>query len=176
VLSGRAPKRRGREGELSFEAVLKVQTEGGSVEASDSSLVINGARTVNLYLVAATSFISYKDISGDPSRICSAYMDGIKDRPYTSIRRDHIEEHQSLFNRVEMDFGSTEESELPTDERLQKFQESDDPSLVALYFQYGRYLLISSSRPGCQPANLQGLWNSKPHPPWDSKHTVNINC
>ena len=176
VLSGRAPETKGREGELSFEAVLKVQTEGGSVKASDSSLVVNGARTVNLYLVAATSFISYKDISGDPSRICSAYMNGIEDRPYTFIRRDHIEEHQSLFNRVEMDFGSTEESELPTDERLQKFQESGDPSLVALYFQYGRYLLISSSRPGCQPANLQGLWNPHPHPPWDSKYTVNINC
>ena len=88
---------------------------------------------------------------------------------------DHIREHQRLFNRVRLDLGTTEAAGLPTDQRPAKFLEGVDPHLATLYFQYGRYLLISSSRAGTQPANLQGLWNDSMTPPWESKYTVNIN-
>jgi alpha-L-fucosidase 2 len=96
-------------------------------------------------------------------------------KTYDTLRRDHIAEHQRLFRRVSLNLGSTEASNLPTDERIKGFAAGNDPQLAALYFQFGRYLLISSSRPGTQPANLQGIWNDSMTPPWDSKYTININ-
>ena len=97
-------------------------------------------------------------------------------KPYAQLRADHIKDHQALFRRVSLDLGKPNDASLPTDERLKKFSTDEtDQHLLALYFQYGRYLLIASSRPGSQPANLQGIWNDLIRPPWSSNWTVNIN-
>ena len=96
-------------------------------------------------------------------------------RTFEIIRKDHIAEHQRLFSRVKLDLGTTEASKRPTDARIKTFASANDPQLAALYFQFGRYLLICCSRPGGQPANLQGLWNESTNPPWGCKYTVNIN-
>jgi len=126
-------------------------------------------------LAAATNFVSYKDVSGDPVKRNQATLAAVKGKSYEQLRAEHIRDHQALFRRVTIDLGTTSASTLPTDERIAKFATGDDPSLVALLFQYGRYLMIGASRPGGQPANLQGLWNDSNKPAWDSKYTDNIN-
>src|SRR5205085_11891404 len=103
------------------------------------------------------------------------YLNQAKGKSLARLRDSHVREHQRLFRRVTLNLGSTESRDLPTDLRPKRFLEGSDPQLAALYFQYGRYLLISSSRPGTQPANLQGLWNESMTPPWESKYTININ-
>ncbi len=170
VLSGQV-----EEGGVRFEARLRVRTEGGTVTASDRELVVTGADSATLLLAAASSFKTYRDNSADPAERCAARLAAVGEKPLERLRDDHVADHQRLFRRVTLDLGRTEAAELPTDERLQQVVEGDDPSFAALYFQYGRYLLIASSRPGCQPANLQGIWNDQMKPSWDSKWTVNIN-
>ena len=125
--------------------------------------------------MAATNFVNYQDVSADPTKRCQETLNTLADRSYDELRDAHIQDHQSLMRRVSLDLGTTEAANLPTDERLRQVSKSPDPALEMLYFQYGRYLLISSSRPGTQPANLQGIWNDKLTPPWDSKWTTNIN-
>ena len=139
------------------------------------TIKIVNARKATLYLVAATSFVNYNDISGNPAEKCKNYLSELNGKSYETIKASHIEDYQKMFNRVELDLGSSEISQRPTDDRLATFKTDEDPSLVALLYQYGRYLLISSSRPGTQPANLQGIWNDKMAPPWDSKYTINAN-
>ena len=124
----------------------------------------------------ATNFNSYNDLSGDEMQRARAYLDTAFEKNYEQLKADHIKKYQTLFNRVVLDFGSTDAEKHPTDERLANFRNTNDPSFVALYFQYGRYLLISSSQPGGQPANLQGIWNRSMKPAWDSKYTININA
>lgn len=184
ILKGKAnnyPKELGYDGKpypeskLSFEARLKVVNEGGEIVQTENSIKIVNAKKATLYLVAATSFVNYKDISGNPEESCKKYLANLEGKSYETLKADHISDHQKLFNRVELDLGSSEISNRPTNERLISFQQDEDPSLVALLYQYGRYLLITSSRPGTQPANLQGIWNDKLAPPWDSKYTININ-
>ena len=128
-----------------------------------------------ILIAAATNYKSYKDTSGNPEILTKAHLARASDKPYDALRADHIREHQRLFNRVTIDLGITRSADLPTDQRPAKFLEGTDPHFAALYFQYGRYLLISSSRAGTQPANLQGLWNDSMTPPWGSKYTININ-
>src|SRR5205085_2259430 len=107
---------------------------------------------------------------------CSARLSAAANRPYARMRAEHVSDHQKLFRRVSLDLGQTNAATLPTDERLKNFRsQPDDQALLALYFQYGRYLLIASSRPGTQPANLQGIWNDQIRPPWSSNWTANIN-
>ncbi|HVU24680.1 MAG TPA: glycoside hydrolase family 95 protein, partial [Opitutus sp.] len=117
----------------------------------------------------------YDDVSGDPAALNAATLGAIAGRTYDELFAAHLVEHRRLFRRVSLDLGRTPDAKLPTDERVRRFDDGDDPALAALYFQYGRYLLISSSRPGTQPANLQGLWNDSLNPPWGSKYTININ-
>jgi alpha-L-fucosidase 2 len=126
-------------------------------------------------LAAATSFKNFQDVSGDPAKACAATLRAVGKKDWTTLRAAHVKDHQRLFRRVALDLGTSEKSALPTDERLKLAKQADDPQLAALFFQFGRYLLIASSRPGGQPANLQGLWNENLEPPWDSKWTVNIN-
>jgi alpha-L-fucosidase 2 len=126
-------------------------------------------------LVAATNFKSYKDVSADPAERNTATLAAIGKKTYETLRAEHIKDHQALFRRVSLDLGTTTAAGLPTDERIAAFSKGNDPALVALLFQYGRYLMIASSRPGGQPANLQGLWNDSNTPAWDSKYTDNIN-
>ncbi len=184
ILKGNAndyPRELGRDGnpypesKLTFEARLKVVNEGGELIANENSIEVADARNATLYLVAATSFVDYDDISGNPEKRCEEYLTNLQGKSFGTLKEEHIRDFSSLFNRLTLDLGSSEISKRPTDERLVSFITDEDPSMVALVFQYGRYLLISSSRPGTQPANLQGIWNDKLAPPWDSKYTININ-
>lgn len=159
-----------------FSAYLQVDTRGGKVESKGNSLSITGANAATFFLSAATSYVNQTDMSGNPHALCEDYLAHIDTKPYAAIRADHIAEHQSLFQRVDLDLGSTNTENRSTDERLNAVKEgASDPGLVALYFQYGRYLLMGSSRPGCLPANLQGIWNEHMNAPWNSDFHTNIN-
>ncbi len=157
------------DGRLSFCAKLKARVLGGETTAEEGVLKIAGADEVCFYLAAATSYEGHGNISGD------AVLEPLEKRAFEAVRRRHCQDHRQLYRRVSFDLGASDTSGLPTDERIARATEGDDPQLAALLFQYGRYLLIASSRPGCQPANLQGLWNDSLSPSWESKYTVNIN-
>src|SRR5690606_31788825 len=124
----------------------------------------------------ATNFNTYKDISGNAEKRAAEYLNNAFPKSYGALLSEHVAAYQDYFNRVKLDLGTTTAANLPTDERLKNFRTTNDPHLVTLYYQYGRYLLISSSQPGGQPANLQGIWNNRIRPPWDSKYTININA
>uniref|UniRef100_UPI003216BEA2 glycosyl hydrolase family 95 catalytic domain-containing protein n=1 Tax=uncultured Draconibacterium sp. TaxID=1573823 RepID=UPI003216BEA2 len=162
------------ESKLTFEARLRVLTDGDLVR-EDNKIKVNNAKNATLELVAATSFINFHDISGNPSELCQNYLNNLEGKSFGQIKDAHIKDYRNLFGRVDLDLGKSEISFRPTNERLKTFKRDEDPSMVSLLFQYGRYLLISSSRAGTQPANLQGIWNDKIYPPWDSKYTININ-
>jgi alpha-L-fucosidase 2 len=119
--------------------------------------------------------VNFQDVSADPAGRCDAVLERVRRKSFEDLWRAHLKEHRGLFRRVTLDLGRGPGDELPTDERLRRARDADDPGLAALVFQYGRYLLIASSRPGTQPANLQGIWNESLRPPWDSKYTCNIN-
>jgi alpha-L-fucosidase 2 len=175
VMSGENGEASGIKGALRFQARVLVQAHGGKTAIEKGGIEVTNADSATILIAAATSFKSYKDISGDPESLTKAHLEAACKKAFEKLRGDHIREHQRLFNRVNLDLGITEAAGLPTDQRPAKFLEGADPHLAALYFQYGRYLLISSSRAGTQPANLQGLWNDSMTPPWESKYTVNIN-
>ena len=164
---------------LRFESRIRAVCDGGTVKTNGNALVIEHADAVTLYLAAATSFKNFQDISGDPGKRCSHDLLAIRNKRYAEVLSAQQADYGGLFHRVSLDLGHTRRADLPTDERLAAVKKSGlegDPAFAVLYFQYGRYLLISSSRPGGQPANLQGLWNEELDPPWESKWTLNINC
>ena len=163
------------EGEETFEARLKITAEGGTVTATDEGITVSSADSATLILTGGSSFINYKDISGDPKAQCEKTMQAVSGKSYSALKESHLKDYRELFGRVKLDLGRSEAADLPTDQRLKQIADTTDPSLATLYFQFGRYLLIASSRPGCQPANLQGIWNDSLKPPWESKYTVNIN-
>ena len=171
--SGR--KKEVRPNVLKFEARLGWRISGGEVIASDDALEVKSADSVTLVLAAATSYKNYKDVTADPTEICRRTIKAVAGRNYNMLRETHIADHRQLFRRASFKLGTTEAAEQPTDKRIENFAKENDPQLLELYFQYGRYLLIASSRPGSQPANLQGIWNDNLNPPWDSKWTTNIN-
>lgn len=175
VLSGVNGDSRGIAGALKFTARVKVRTVGGSIAAEGERLSIAGADSATLLIAMATSYKKYNDVSGDPEALTKAAIAAASKKSIENLLKDHIVEHQRLFRRVFLDLGATEAMKKPTDERIRDFAKGDDPQLAALYFQFGRYLLICSSRPGTQPANLQGIWNDSMTPPWESKYTININ-
>jgi alpha-L-fucosidase 2 len=160
---------------IRFEARLVVNTDGGSKDARDGKIAVRGADAATLILSGATNFNNYRDVSADPKMRNDAYLGRLAGVKYDSLRSAHIADHERLFRRVQLDLGTSEASSKTTDERIRAFASGNDPALVTLLFQFGRYLMISSSRPGGQPANLQGLWNDSNTPAWDSKYTVNIN-
>jgi alpha-L-fucosidase 2 len=160
---------------LRFEARLQVRTEGGKVTVEGHRIRVTGANSATLVLAAATSFKNFLVTNDDPARKCANTLAGVKGKDWADLRAAQTADHQRLFRRVSLDLGGGDKTSMPTDERLRLASESDDPGLAALVFQYGRYLMIASSRPGGQPANLQGLWNDSLKPPWDSKYTCNIN-
>ncbi|MFZ5496309.1 MAG: glycoside hydrolase family 95 protein [Verrucomicrobiota bacterium] len=175
VLEGRNGAAENIPGALKFQARVKVALDGGSLRADGQQLHVSGARSALLVIAAATSFRRYDDVSGDPDALNRATLAAAAGKTYDQLLAAHTAEHQRLFRRVALDLGRTPAADLPTDERVRRFAEGHDPALAALFFQYGRYLLISSSRPGTQPANLQGIWNDSLTPPWGSKYTININ-
>ena len=160
-------------GALRFEARVRVLPTGGTRGTTGDAVVVRGADAVTLLIAAATSYRTYEDVGADPAARVAAALDPASRKSIETLRAAHIGDYQELFNRVTLDLGSSKR--VPTDERVGGFGEGDDPGLAALYFQYGRYLLIASSRTGSQPANLQGLWNESMAPPWGSKYTININ-
>jgi alpha-L-fucosidase 2 len=160
---------------LQFEARLLVSTDGGKVKVTNEGVEVKEADAATLLLAAATSFIDFQDVSADPTARCDKMIKTVSGKNYDTLRKTHITDYRRLFRRIELDFGKTDAANRPTSERIRTFYSSNDPQLAALYFQFGRYLLICSSRPGSQPANLQGIWNDNIRPPWESKWTTNIN-
>ncbi|CAI8039851.1 Alpha-L-fucosidase 2 [Geodia barretti] len=161
---------------MHFSVYLQVQIEGGKVQSENDQLAVRDANRVTLLLAAATSYINQNDASGSPHALCEGHLTDIDAKSYTKVRANHIADHQDLFQRVHLDLGTTDAANLPTDERLEAVKAgASDPELVALYFQYGRYLMMGSSRPGCLPANLQGIWNEHMNAPWNSDFHTNIN-
>ncbi len=165
-----------RNGALFGESWLRINAVKGSVTVQGDSIVVSNADAATLYLVAATNYKNYKDVSGNPSALCGSMMKKNQLKSLEQVRGAHVKEYQQYFNRFSINLGSSENEKLPTDERIEKFSSSNDAPFAALYMQYGRYLLISSSRPGTRPANLQGIWNDLLNPPWGSKYTTNINA
>ena len=175
VLAGRNGKSPAGPGKLKFEARARVAAVGGKTTVGKDVITVQGADSATLLIAMATSFKSFKDVSGDPEELSKRQLAAAAAKSYPDLRAAHIAEHQRLFRRVTFDLPTSKAARLPTDERLLAFGKGSDPQFAALYFQFGRYLLISSSRSGGQPANLQGLWNYHLEPPWGSKYTININ-
>ena len=166
------------EGEgLRFAAHVNVEAEGGEVAANGDRISVTDADAVTLYYVAATSYVNYQDVSGDPLAKVDDYLANLRDKSFEQLYQRHIDDHSELFDRVSIDLGGKGANEnLPTDERLERIGDGiADPLLAEQLFQYGRYLMIAGSRPGTQPLNLQGIWNDDIRPMWGSKYTININ-
>ncbi len=175
VLSGANETQEGVPARLKFECRVKVLNKGGSLTARDGVLSVVGADEVVLLIAAATSYRRFDDVSGDPTAINREVLSKASAKSWPALVAAHQADHRALFRRVSVDFGTTTAALKPTDERIKVSQTVDDPALAALYYQYGRYLLIACSRPGGQAANLQGVWNDKAFPPWGGKYTININ-
>ncbi len=159
---------------LKAECRIKIETDG-ELKNGVQSLKVANATTATVYIVAATNFVNYHDVSGNPIKKCNEALDALQGKPFKSLFDAHVKKYQEQYNRVYLSLSKA--SVLPTDKRLAAFAANPtDLDLVALMMQYGRYLLISSSQPGGQPANLQGVWNDKKNAPWDSKYTININA
>jgi len=175
ILRGRSADYLGVPGRLRHYCRLQAYAEGGTVSVDDINLRVSGADAATLLFAAATNFVSYKDVTGDPRKRVNACLAKLTGKPYEQMKSDHVAEHQRLFRRLTIDLGTTDADTLPTDERIAGFSSRSDPQLAALFYQFARYILISSSRPGSLPANLQGKWNQDSNPMWDSKYTTNIN-
>lgn len=161
---------------LRYQAALTARLEGGRSEAVGSTLTITNADAVTLVLAVATSHVNYNDITADPAARCKKVLDAIAGEDFTTLHRRHVEDFRGLMSRVRLRLGDPSQNDKPTDERLNAVRAGgSDLKLDALAFQFGRYLLASSSRIGGQPANLQGIWNEEILPPWGSKYTLNIN-
>ncbi|MCF7674334.1 MAG: hypothetical protein K9M97_03255, partial [Akkermansiaceae bacterium] len=154
---------------------VKVASSGGKVAAEADRVTVTGANEAMLLITAATSYRKFDDVGGDPESITKRQLAAAAAQPFAKLRDAHLANYQPLFRRVSIDLGRTEAMTLQTDERIRRFAEGNDPNLAALYYQFARYLLIGCSRPGGQPANLQGIWNESLNPPWQSKYTININ-
>ena len=175
ILTGKSADYLGIEGKLRYEARAQIHADGGTVERVGTRIKVANSNSVTILFVAATNFINYKDVSGNEKAEVQNYLENLDNKDYATIRKNTIEDYQSLFDRVELDLPSTSTSYLPTDERMVSIQTDPDPQMSSLSYQFGRYILISSSRPGTQPTNLQGIWNKDMNPSWDSKYTTNIN-
>lgn len=174
IMTGVGGDAEGIAGEVRFTAILRAQTSQGSQRIVGDQLIIEGAEAATLYLSMATSYIKYSDVSGDSLGSANEALEKLSHKSFEAVRKAHVDDHGKLYRRVALDLGPSK-SGLTTDARIHSFRDGNDPGLAALYFQYGRYLLIASSRQGGKPANLQGIWNDSVSPPWGSKYTVNIN-
>jgi alpha-L-fucosidase 2 len=205
VLAGTNGSARGIEGKLSFQTRVRILPAGGKLSRNcrpdpvltesyslansgkdaaatkslavdaDNCLAVENADSAVVLISAATSYLDYRTVSGDPAEKTGTALEAAAKKSFEKLKTDHVADYQRFFRRVSLDFGKNAAVSLPTDERIRKFAEGNDPQFAALYFQFARYLLIASSRPGTQPANLQGIWNDSLTPPWDSKYTININ-
>ncbi|HYG34323.1 MAG TPA: glycoside hydrolase family 95 protein [Clostridia bacterium] len=175
VMRGVNGEAQGIKGALKFQARVRVVAKGGETTSTADTVSVRNADSASLIIAAATSYKSFKDVSGDPEAIVKRQIGSAVGKKFDSLRKAHVAEHQRLFRRVQLDLGTSSAMKLPTNERIKKFPDANDPQFAVLYFQYGRYLLIGCSRPNTQPAGLQGIWNDSMSPPWDGKYTININ-
>lgn len=174
-LNGKANDHEGIEGKVEFTTLTRIENSGGNLEVlSDSTLQVKNANSVTLYVSIGTNFVNYKDVSGNAQTTAQKYLANVN-RNYTKSKATHTNTYQKFFNRVSLDLGRNDQADKPTDVRVKEFSSSFDPQMAALYFQFGRYLLICSSQPGGQAANLQGIWNYQLRAPWDGKYTTDIN-
>jgi alpha-L-fucosidase 2 len=172
-VTGRNRADQGVPGALTLAGLIAVETEGGTVRPEGSNLRVKGAHAATIRIALATSYRGPGDTSGDPSAAVARQIAAAVRHPWPRLRGRHLADHRRLYRRAAINLGPA--SPLPTDERIAANVYADEPALAALYFAYARYLLIASSRPGTQPANLQGIWNESTRPPWGSKYTININ-
>ena len=166
----------GVEGMVRYKGIAEIKPKGGSISSTDTTITVEDANSVTIYISIATNFNNYLDISGDEHERAASYLVKARRKTFKKILKKHILAYQKYYKRVNLDLGTTASVSLPTDVRLKNFSAVNDPQFAALYYQFGRYLLISSSQPGGQPANLQGIWNRSLKPAWDSKYTININA
>ncbi len=177
VVSGQGTAHEGIEGKVRYEIHTAIKNKGGEVSVSGEKIVVKDATEVIIYVSIGTNFTDYRTLAGDPAARASERLAAAMDKPYKPAREAHSKIFAEQFDRVKLDLGTDPEASLmPTTQRIASYRENQDPSLVTLLFQFGRYLLISSSQPGGQPANLQGIWANSLVPPWDSKYTININA
>lgn len=177
IIKEKGSDHEGVEGKILGEVQVKAVNHGGKMSVGDHSITVSGADTVTLYISAATNFKDYLNLGEHPHKKATAYIDSAVKQDYEEARNNHISRYREQYDRVSINLGDTSPETLGKDTgtRIKEFAEGTDNSLSALLFQYGRYLLICSSQPGGQPANLQGIWNNESTPPWDSKYTININ-
>ena len=175
VIDGRTDGHETIPGKVEYRTVAEILPEKGRMSADSTGITVTDADAVTILISIATNFIDYKNISGDQRAKAEAYLTGAKKKTYSRLKADHIAAYRPWIERVSLDLGTNSQADKTTDVRVREFATHFDPQLAALYFQFGRYLLICSSQPGGQPATLQGIWNAQPYPAWDSKYTININ-
>ncbi len=174
-LTGLSGSNEGVTGKVKFNARTKIINKGGSLKASTQKIDVVNADEVLILISIATNFVDYQTLTANETEKCNAYLIASGSKSYDELLENHIGAYQKFFNRVSFNLGKSAVSSYPTDLRIKNFSRTNDPELVAMYYQFGRYLLISASQPGGQPATLQGLWNDQVSPSWDSKYTININ-
>ncbi|ADJ45762.1 large protein [Amycolatopsis mediterranei S699] len=175
ALDGISGDSRGIAGSVRFLALAGATAEGGSTSSSGGTLRVSGADAVTLLISIGTSYVDYRTVNGDYQGIARSRLAAAQALPHDTLRGRHLADYQKLFGRTTLDLGRTAAADQPTDVRIAQHNSVNDPQFAALLFQFGRYLLISSSRPGTQPANLQGIWNDQLNPSWESKYTLNAN-
>ncbi|MDX1934252.1 MAG: glycoside hydrolase family 95 protein [Capsulimonadales bacterium] len=175
LLTGVSGASAGIPGQVRFRASAQLRNEGGTLVAEQGRIHVRKADALTVLVAIATNHRAYDDLTADPARRTAETLAKAASRTVDSLRAAHLADYRPLFQRVSLDLGTTPDAEKPTPERVATFKNANDPHLAVLQFQFGRYLLIASSRPGTQPANLQGIWNESLNPPWGSKYTININ-
>ena len=176
ILSGQTGDHEGVTGQVRFQAIAEITAEGGALSSTGTSLSVRGADSATIYISIGSNFIRYDDLSGDEARRAGDRLKAAAQQSFNELRAAHVADYKTLFDRVTLNLGAPDAAGTPLDQRIAAVGQGVDPELVELYFQFGRYLLISSSRPGTQAANLQGIWNQDMDPPWDAKYTLNINA
>lgn len=161
---------------MKFQTSVLAYPEKGSMHATDSSIVIENANSVTFILTSATSFINYKDISGDAGAVCDKVLATVEGKDFMTLRKEHVDDFEGLMGRVHLNIGDPVNNDRPTDERIADLKKGlADPDLLSKIFQFGRYMIVSGSRTGSEPTNLQARWNQDLLPNWGSKYTININ-
>ena len=175
TLSGHGSDHENQKGQIEFSVLTRVKNSGGTSVSDTSGITIANADTAVIYLSMATNFVNYHDVSANSLNRATDILNKAYSHSFNQLLNDHIKFYRSYFDRVKLDLGADSAAKRPTNIRIENFSNNNDSQLAELYFQYGRYLLICSSQPGSQPANLQGIWNGEIKGPWDSKYTININ-
>ena len=174
-MTGLSGDHEGVTGQVRFNALTRLVNHGGNMQSNGNEIKVAGASEVVIMISIATNFVDYKTLTANEAEKARAFLAAAEKKSFETLKNSHISAYQQYYNRVNLDLGTSPAAQLPTDVRIRDFAQSHDPELVSMYFQFGRYLLISSSQPGGQPANLQGIWNESTNPAWDSKYTININ-